>query len=110
MKAEQIAITVDHNIRCTITSDPLVNFMRVDGFRRLIEEKLQIKQEGSGLFIAISTDKKHIYKAIDDLDDYTTGNGLTVKLYLIESLEANFDDWKREMLYESYSQAQGDKA
>jgi hypothetical protein len=98
MQSQQIAISVDHDFRNGIKPDPLANLMEVDRFRRLLEETVHVKQEGPGLFIADPGDKETIYKFIDYLIEYGRLIGLTVKLYNIESLEKDFDDWKRSML------------
>ena len=102
MAVRQIAISIDHNFRYPITADPLANFMKVDCFRRLLDEQFNIKQVGAGLFIATSTDKDSIYNFLEHQEESGMYSDLTVKLYLVESLEENFKDWKSAIVKETF--------
>jgi hypothetical protein len=98
MQIPQIAISVEHDFRYGVKPDPLANFMEVDRFRRILEETVDIKQEGTGLFIANPSDKETIYKVIDHLSESGHISGLTIKFYNVEPLRKDFDDWKKSML------------
>jgi len=78
------------------TPNPLDSFLKTEAYRRDLEDRVQIKQLGQGIFTASIDDKHAVFDAIDWLRYQTPlSNGLRVKPFLIQPLDTEFKLWQR---------------
>ena len=92
----KVAISIEPKIsEYSTPPNPLDSFLKIEGYRRLLEDKVQIKQLGQGLFTA-SVDEKHaVFDAIEDLDMYASDMGLRAQPFLIEPLDTELKIYQR---------------
>jgi len=91
----KVAISIEPKIsEYSTPPNPLDSFLKIQGYRRLLEDKVQIKQLGQGLFTA-SVDEKHaVFDAIDGLEIYASNMGLRAQPFLIQPLDTELKLWQ----------------
>jgi hypothetical protein len=96
MTEQQLAICVDLDIRhCALLTGHFNEMRSIDGYRRLLEKKIDIKQVGHGLFATSIGEKEATYTAIEELEEYASNNQLCVQLFLMQSLRLDHELWLR---------------
>jgi len=94
MSELKVAICIEPDFRqCSTPPNPLDSLLKIEGYRRQLEDRLQIKQLGQGFFTASLEDKDSVFDAIGTLDTYASMSGLRVQPFLIQPLDTELQLW-----------------
>ena len=94
MSELKVAICIEPDFSKYITPpSPLDSFLKIEGYRRQLENIVQIKQLGQGFFTASLEDKDSVFNAIDILETYASTSYLRVQPFLIQPLDTELQLW-----------------
>jgi len=94
MSELKVAICIEPDFSKYITPpSPLDSFLKIEGYRRQLENIVQIKQFGQGFFTASLEDKDLVFNAIDILETYASRSYLRVQPFLIQPLDTELQLW-----------------
>jgi len=94
MSELKVAICIEPDFSKYITPpSPLDSFLKIEGYRRQLENIVQIKQLGQGFFTASLEDKDSVFNAIDILETYASMIDLRVQPFLIQPLDTELQLW-----------------
>lgn len=94
MTDQKIALIVDTDWTKSGPVAPNTLQTRIDALRRQLEERINLKQLGPGLFGFYSAQKEDAFEAVDRLEDWISHNCLRATFIEISSLEEDFESWK----------------
>jgi len=93
MSEFKVAICIEPDFHQCTPPSPLDSFLKIEGYRRQLEDIVQIKQFGQGFFTASLEDKDLVFNAIDILETYASMRGLRVQPFLIQPLDTELQLW-----------------
>lgn len=96
MTSEFYALLADHDYEQGGTVNPISLTEKIDAFRRLLENQIQLSQIGPGIFTFNANEKEQAFKAVDALEQWASYNQLVFGFIQFAPLEKEFKNWQHK--------------